>query len=67
MVEVKVVSPMEPVRIFLGKTRPAWFMQSGYIGPSKTPTSDTATAFPMRDGTNQMTSSSLWIQGLTLI
>ena len=37
-------------------------MTIGYIGPSTMPTKDTATAFPIRDGTNQMVSSSLDIK-----
>jgi hypothetical protein len=61
------VSPIEPVRIFCGSTRPAWFMHRGYIGPRRTPTNETATAFPMSDGTNQTTSSSLYSIGFSFM
>lgn len=53
------IQPMDPVRIHRGRTRPAWFIAIGYMGPRRTPTSETATAFPMSEGTNQITNSRL--------
>lgn len=53
------IQPMEPVRSHLGRTRPAWFIAMGYIGPKRSPTMETATAPPIREGTSQITSSSL--------
>jgi hypothetical protein len=41
--------------------RPDSFITIGYIGPSRTPTSETAIAPPIRDGTSQTTSSRLGI------
>jgi hypothetical protein len=53
------IQPTEAVRIHGGSRRLAQFMMIGYIGPRNRPTKDTATASPMRDGTNQMTNSRL--------
>jgi len=53
------IQPIEPVKIHRGRTREAWFMTMGYIGPSRTPTMDTATALPMSEGTSQMVISKL--------
>jgi hypothetical protein len=44
--------------------RPDSFITIGYIGPSRTPTSETATAPPIREGTSQTTSSRLAISVL---
>ena len=54
------IQPIAPVRIQRGRTRPVWFMVMGYIGPSSMPTNETATASPMREGTNQTVSSRLF-------
>jgi hypothetical protein len=55
------IQPMQPVSSQRGKIRPASFITMGYIGPSRTPTSETATAPPIRDGTNHTTSSRLGV------
>ena len=55
----EVLLPMEPVKRRRGRILPSWFMQMGYIGPKSIPTSETATAFPMSDGTNQTVNSRL--------
>jgi hypothetical protein len=36
-------------------------MTAGYIGPKKNPIKDTLTAFPIKDGTSQIVSSSLFM------
>jgi hypothetical protein len=48
-----------PVSNQRGTTRRQWFIAIGYIGPSNTPTTQTATASPIRDGTNHMINSKL--------
>ena len=53
------IHPIAPVSSQRGKIREASFIKIGYIGPSRTPTIETATAPPTREGTNQTTSSSL--------
>jgi hypothetical protein len=53
------IQPMQPVSSQRGRIRPASFITMGYIGPSTTPTSETATAPPMRDGTSHTMSSRL--------
>ena len=58
------IHPIEPVSSHRGSTRRAWFIARGYIGPSSMPTRETATASPTREGTNQMTSSSLVVAWL---
>ena len=50
---------MQPVSSQRGRIRPDSFITMGYIGPSKTPMNETATAPPIRDGTNHTTSSRL--------
>lgn len=57
------IQPIELVRIQRGKMRPVWFMAMGYMGPSRTPMIDMATALPIRDGTNQMVRSRLSAKG----
>jgi hypothetical protein len=53
------IQPMQPVSSQRGRIRPDSFITMGYIGPSRTPMSETATAPPIRDGTSHTTSSSL--------
>ena len=53
------IHPIEPVSSQRGKIREAWFIKIGYMGPNKTPTMETATAPPTREGMNQTMSSSL--------
>lgn len=53
------IQPIEPVSSHRGRMRLAWFMAMGYMGPRKTPTMETATAPPIREGVNQTISSSL--------
>lgn len=50
---------MQPVSSQRGRIRLDSFITMGYIGPSRTPMSETATAPPIRDGTSHTTSSSL--------
>ena len=50
---------MQPVRSQRGRIRPDSFITMGYIGPSRTPMRETATAPPIRDGTSHTTSSRL--------
>ena len=50
---------MQPVSSQRGRIRPDSFITIGYIGPSRTPMSETATAPPIKDGTNHTTSSRL--------
>jgi hypothetical protein len=50
---------MQPVSSQRGRIRPDSFITMGYIGPSRTPMSETATAPPIRDGTSHTTSSRL--------
>ena len=57
------IQPMQPVSSQRGRMRPDTFIIMGYIGPSRTPTSETATAPPMREGTSQTTSSRLGVSG----
>lgn len=57
------IQPIQPVSSQRGRTRPDWFITIGYIGPSRMPTSETATAPPMRDGTSHTTSSRLGVIG----
>jgi hypothetical protein len=56
------IQPIDAVNIQGGKTRDAWFIAMGYIGPRSTPMMETETALPTSEGINQMTSSRL--QGL---
>lgn len=53
------IQPIELVRIQRGRMRPVWFMAMGYMGPSRMPTMDMATALPIKEGTNQMVRSRL--------
>ena len=53
------IHPMDPVSNQGGISVADWFMRIGYIGPRNNPTIDTATAFPISDGTLQMVTSSL--------
>lgn len=53
------IQPMQPVSSQRGRIRPHSFITMGYIGPSRAPMSETATAPPIRDGTNHTTSSRL--------
>ena len=53
------IQPMQPVSSQRGRIRPDSFITMGYIGPSRTPMSETATAPPIRDGTSHTTSSRL--------
>ena len=53
------IQPMHPVRSQGGRTCRAWFITSGYMGPSNIPTNETASAPPMSEGTNHTTISSL--------
>ena len=57
--ETPAIQPMLGVRSHAGRMRPAWFMAMGKKGPRRTPTRDTATPPPMREGTSQTTSSRL--------
>ena len=53
------IQPMPPEMSSWGRTRPAWFITIGYMGPRKKPTKEMLTALEMRCGTRQTTSSSL--------
>jgi hypothetical protein len=53
------IQPMQPVSNQRGRIRPDWFITMGYIGPSRTPMSETATAPPIRDGMSHTMSSRL--------
>ena len=53
------IQPMPPEMSSWGRTRPAWFITIGYMGPRKKPTKEMQTALEMRCGTRQTTSSSL--------
>jgi hypothetical protein len=55
------IQPMQAVSSQRGRIRPDWFMTMGYIGPRRTPMSETATAPPIRDGTSHTTSSRLGV------
>ncbi len=61
------IQPMQLVSRQRGRTRPASFMTIGYIGPSRTPTSETVTPPPIRAATSQTTSSRLGGDMLTII
>ena len=51
--------PMAPDMQSGGRTRPAWFMRMGKMGPKKKPTKETQIAPDSRLGTSHTTSSSL--------
>ena len=53
------IQPMQGVSNQRGRMRPDSFITMGYIGPSRTPMSETATAALIREGTSQTTSSRL--------
>ena len=53
------IQPIEPVSNHGGSSAADCFMKIGYIGPKNRPTIETATAFPMREGMNQMVNSRL--------
>lgn len=53
------IQPIAPVSSQRGRTFFAWLTTIGYIGPMRTPITDTATAFSMREGTAQMVASRL--------
>jgi hypothetical protein len=53
------IQPTAPVKIHGGRIRDDWFITIGNIGPRRRPVIETATALPMRDGTNQITNSRL--------
>ena len=52
------IHPTAPAMSSGGRTPPAWFMTMGKMGPRKRPTRETATAPPIREGTNQTTRES---------
>ncbi len=51
--------PIAPEMQSGGRTRPAWFMRMGKMGPRKKPTKEMEIAPANRFGTNQTTSSRL--------
>jgi hypothetical protein len=53
------IHPMLPESNLRGMMRPVWDMTIGKKGPRAMPTKETATAFSIKEGTNQMVISSL--------
>ena len=60
------IHPTAPVRIHGGRMRAARFIAIGNMGPSNRPMMDAVMAFPIREGTNQITNSSLRIISVSL-
>ena len=54
------IQPTAPERSQCGIRRAVLFMTIGYIGPKTRPMRETATAFPISDGTHQIVISNLW-------
>ena len=53
-IAMPAMKPTLGVRYTLGTTRVAWPRRMGNMGPSRTPTRETAIPFSMMEGTNQM-------------
>lgn len=53
------IHPTQPVKSHLGRMPFAWLTRMGYIGPRRSPMTDTATAFSTSEGTTQTVTSSL--------
>lgn len=53
------IHPTQPVKSHLGRMPFAWLTRMGYIGPRRSPMTDTATAFSTSEGTTQIVTSSL--------
>ena len=54
------IHPIDSVNNQCGRILLDSFMTIGYIGPRRMPTTETATASPMSEGTNHTMSSRLW-------